>query len=350
MDMRIKFTLQVLICLLFFSCEKETEIIEPKTKIEIESKIYYKSDYYEDYFYPVAYYGDTANFSLKYKAKSKISTIELVFKDKNQINERIIKQIRNVSQTDSLSFQIPISENDFSQQYIQTYFSLFIVKFINDEKVVYSDSINVFIKPLETYNYLRLYNIASSNQDCKAYLYNGASSLAGISTTKSSVCLNCTKSDIKDSTFFLVNLPNADFDFINDVAITKDFIHGFYVPQGNNTYSLIEKKINISQIREPKDILNIYNKSTNFKTKFNNVRVGDQFVFKYVYPKPFSYTYHEIPIEQDKGIPHYYSDVYGIFEITHIEDDQLSSDNGGTDNDYIEFRLKSFGKTYRFKK
>jgi len=327
----------IFVCVLFFSCQEDNEPIVQE--VIIETEINYNVDFFENR-NPVAYYGDTVRFSLKYSANTEITEIQLIVKVEDTTREKQIRVLDNVSQKDSLYFEIPITEIDFSQQFVNPNFTQFVVKFIKDENVLHSDFIQVLIKQLEEYNHQRLYNISSISEfrKNKAYSYEMGYILSAIDYTPSSNCTNCTKTSLNDSRLFLVNVPNSDFDLENDIAVTKDFIHGFFVPQENNSYAKINDKVNFLHIHKPQDILNLYNSSTNFETKFENIKVGDQFVFKYKFPNPFILS----------EPPYFFSDVYGIFEITHIEDDGLTSENGGTDDDYIEFRLKSFGKTYRF--
>ena len=336
----MKKTLPFLLLSVFFvSCQQENDTIIEDVKIE--SEINYKIDYFDNFATPCAYYGDTVRFSIKYTANSEVKEIQLLWKLEDGIREHIITTLDKPQQTDSLYFEIPITELQFTQQFTDKFFAQFVVKFIKEDKTIHSNTFLVLITPLEEYNYQRLYNIVSVSAfgKHKGYLYKDGSYLSTLDYSPSSDCINCPKISLKDNRLFLVNTPNADFDIDNDIALTKDFIHGFFVPQENNLYAKLDDRINFIQIRTPQDILIIYNNLVAFDTHFENINVGDQFVFKYKYPNPFI----------TNTPPYYFGDVYGIFEITHIEDDGLTSDNGGSDDDYIEFRLKSFGETYRFK-
>jgi hypothetical protein len=223
----------------------------------------------------------------------------------------------------------------------------FIFEYHDSVGIVKTDTLPSFsLKLISVLDYNRLYNIASNNLfNTSGYEFYKGIFIEGI-VDKNCKGSSCTY--LNDKHLLMINIPNSDFDFIKDSGINKNFNVG-WCAYNKNHFFVKATNPNISFIYNilysTKDILDVYNSNPNKITQVENVKVGDVYAFRYIEPFPESYSLSG----NDTTNKQFEGDKYGIIQVTHIENDNLTSLNGGNDNDYIDFRVIYFDKTCRFK-
>jgi len=363
----------ILLTVFCLSCEKEkNELPEEKEKIRevsIETEYTYDIHCYKEnieYESPLAYYGDTIRYKIKFKSEVEIKFLKVYYiSDETDSKYEVypdyygqeikVNTIDINKLEDSLTYVYPLDSDKFSYIYHGDggwQSTSFIFDFHDSTGVIKSDTLPSFgLKYfLEMENHQRLYNIANKE---KGYARGFKYYVSDLKAYDFSFHINCGGACLQtnDSGLFMVNIPNNDYLVENDSAITKDFINGWYAPGGNHYFAKVEKQIQyyeyatptevrFKEVSKPWHLKDIYSNNEPKLTKIENPKVGDLYVFRYIHHLPHVGT-SERPL-------YYWGDVYGIIEITHIEDDGLTSDNGGNELDYIEFRTKSFGESNRF--
>lgn len=112
-------------------------------------------------------------------------------------------------------------------------------------------------------------------------------------------------------------------------------------------------KLNSSSIEDfqtPSQIVNEFEKQKEKASiKMEDVKPGDLFVVRILdtwnnrfMPLPYSYNIDLVQVQLGTDDNAIYNLQYAILEIDHIYDDMRTLADGGTDNDYIAFRLLSF--------
>ena len=260
---------------------------------------------------------------------------------------------------DSLTYVYPLSNDYSSDKFYYIYNgtgerqnTYLIFDYHDSTGIVKSDTLPYFtLSLLDIANHQRLYNIAAPKGYARGYSY-------GINVLQKydfSANINCGGPCLltNDTSLFMVNIPNSNYNVLKDSAISKDFIPGWFAPRKNHYFVKVTKTVkyyenstpqkpNFEWITTTNHIKSIYQDNEPKMTKVENPKVGDLYAFKYIH------TFAHVSDGNHKPI-YSYGDVYGIIEVTHIENDNLTSLNGGNDLDYIEFRVKSFGTTFRFK-
>lgn len=288
------------------------------------------------------YVGDTIKYNFNFKSSRTIKYIIVsCIKDGGDKQEldlsdyRIEPLIINKTE-DSVDFNYPIYLNyspswSFTEDNYSCKMSL-LVDYYDTTGIVQTDTLPQFIYSLPNVeNHQRLYNIASKDGHARGFSF-----MEGFVGYDFMPTVNCGGpcDRIDDEKLFMVNIPNSDFNINNDSAVTKDFISGWHAPKGNHFFVKVTndyKYYNDYVALTPSfyltigknHLIEIYDQNEPKTSRVENPKVGDLYAYRYVYPKSYN-----------KG------DVYGLIEVTHIEDDHLTSLNGGNELDYIEFRTK----------
>ena len=353
------------------SCDKEESIVSPETQneeIDIETKYYYNINWQENENYnPVAYRGDTIEFQIAFSGNAKIKYISVYcltesgYKSEMPTFDWDDGYVDNCiyidSFKDSLTYYYPLADLRFDYSSFNNLFSCsdcnsqmtsLIFEYHDSLKVVHVDTLPEFkLKRIDEYSHQRLYNIALG----KDYNFKRGFSYSYSLLTTNSFLNNincggpCTYPN--DTSLLMINIPHKDYDFILDTAITKDFIEGWQAPKGNHYFVKVEGGVNyypdwyspdvkFDYINSTFQIKQLYEDNEPKMTQVISPKVGELYAFHYV---------HSCYPTSEKS----YLDVYGLIEVTHIENDNLTSLNGGDNLDYIEFRIKSYCNAFRFK-
>lgn len=334
---RVKNIFLIIIVLCFFiSCKKDNNdnlIVKP-----VVNATYY--NYNKNLL--MVYFGDTIKYNLNFKSSKIIKYISISYvkdggdKQELDISDYKIDPIIINKTDDSVNFEYPIYLNyspswSFTEDNYLCKISL-LVDYYDATGIVQTDTLPQFIYSLPTVkNHQRLYNIAAKDGHVRGFSF-----MEGFVGYDFMPTVNCGGpcNRIDDEKIFMVNIPNSDFNVNTDLAVTKDFISGWFAPKGNHFFVKVTKDYKYYNDYDPlapsfyltigkNHLIEMYNQNEPKTSRVENPKVGDLYAYRYVYPKLYNS-----------------GDVYGLIEVTHIEDDHLTSSNGGTELDYIEFRTK----------
>jgi len=290
----------------------------------------------------MVYFGDTIKYNIKFKSSKLIKYIDISYIDTNgnkvdlDISDFCFNPIRVDKYEDSILFQYPTYINYSPRWVLPTDDNsrkiTLLVDYYDATGIIQTDTLPKFtFSYVNVVNHKRLYNIALKDGKIRGYSF-----IDGFTGCNFIPTVNCGGicDKIDDEKLFMVNIPNSDFDIYKDSAVTKDFIAGWYAPKGNHFFVKVTNDFKYYNDYIPmapdfylaianNHLRGMYNQNDPKITKIENPKVGDLYAFRYVYPAQFLRK-----------------DIYGLIEVTHIENDYLTSENGGNENDYIEFRVK----------
>lgn len=353
----MKIKLILLLSLIYsFGCNKDDKIQpinEENFSIETAYNYRFESDY--EFGIPQAYLGDSVIFTVEFKSDSLLEQIDVCYRYQVDTNQYFLNSISLNKSKDSFSYIYPLTiENFYGGIYYEKYKEFpieLIFKYIKGGGIVKIDTLPpFFLKTLDENYHQRLYNINAKNKS-RGFSYH-INQLMSHNFPSLNLNQNTYPNGINpdDQRIFMLNIPNDGYNYSTDSSLNKNFINGFFAPNSNHYFAkLINKQIIGRYSTEPvdatfeliettKNIYDLYNSNPSKITEVVEPKVGELYAFRYT--EPFVGTYND---------PDYrYRDVYGIIEVVHIENDNLTSENGGNDGDYIEFRLKSFGLNGKF--
>lgn len=336
--------LVIILIIGLISCEKDNILVEKNKPISANYIL-------ENGNSNIVYFGDTIKYQIIIKSSKLIKYINVSYFEEGgqkrslDISDFELNTIRVDKYEDSLTFEYPIYLNYSSRWYFSpNEYSkklALIFDYVGTTGIIQTDTLPKFIfSSLRVENHQRLYNIAAKDGHVRGYSFDHGFTAHDFMST-----INCSGSCffVNDAKNFMINIPNNDYIVEKDSSITNDFIQGWYAPRGNHYFVKVTKDFMYYNDYIPlkpsfyltigsNHLRGLYDQNEPKVTMVENLKVGDLYVYRYVHPFPY--------IVGSKSV--YEGDVYGIIEVTHIEDDKLTSKNGGSDLDYIEFRTKYF--------
>lgn len=319
-----KYLYTLLATLLIGACKPETTENEPEPKAtaQISLTAVHSEFHFSDSWTTKYYIGDTIRYTVAVSSDNNVTDYI------TKINGTVLDNVTSFADAKDFTqdFEYVITQNPG-----ETVTIVYSVTENTDKKT--TKSISFTVSDLISYNGLRLFNKSSIDKaDSIRLILKSSIELNSYNFYDEQLMYNYDLNDFTASYNILLSMNRY-----NPANTSKVFQRRIFTDENPLGTFLKCDNVTFEDFQTPNSIIDYYMDNIanitvlqNNRMYIDNVQVGDMFILSY-------------DTGEQNG-----PDVYFIFKVTAIQDDGLTSDDiGGNDNDFIQFDIKFFS-VHRF--